>query len=187
MYRIHLNDIPPEGREFRYTPKSGELNNDLNDVLGANNYDIQFTLKPLGGAYEIRGQLKAKGELTCSTCGWDLPWPVQKDFHEFLIEEAREDKYQTHAHGSESLDLSRDEDGYAFYKGNHFDVGAYFHELLALAEPAYPKCGITDCEHRKAAEAKLNEIHKQADGFEEQKSPFSVLKSLYLGSNRGSN
>jgi uncharacterized metal-binding protein YceD (DUF177 family) len=178
MFRIHLRDIPTEGRRFIYDRKTGELNADLADVLGDSDYDVDFFMKPLDGAYEIKGRIKTKATVTCSACGWDLPWPLDKAFHEFLVEEnTAQDSHG--AHGSESLNLDSADEGYATFRGDHFDIGSYLHEMVALAEPTYPDCGDTQCERLNEVKGVLNRVNSQAQAFEKSgASPFSVLEQL---------
>lgn len=179
MFRLNLKEIPQEGREYHFTKSSGELTDELKDLLGDTAFEIQFSLKPLGGAYEIQGKIRTQLPSLCSACGWDLPFKLEKPFHEFLVEE-RPDLKGTHAsHGSDSLNLDSEDESYGTYKNDQFSVGEYFHEMIAVAEPSYLTCGDKDCSHLKQAKEILSRVQSEARSFDEKvESPFAVLKKL---------
>ena len=56
--KIRLSEIPDEGRSYLFDRKSAELNADLEDILGTQDYVIDMFVKPIGNAYEMRGSLK---------------------------------------------------------------------------------------------------------------------------------
>ena len=181
MYRLNLRDIPPEGRSYHFTHVTGEITADLKDLLGLEPFEVNFTIKPLGGAYEIDGNLKTQAPLQCSACGWDLPWKVEKKFHEFLVEAGPDQKSTHSVHGSESLNLDSADEGYATYQGDHFAVGEYFHEMIALAEPSYPTCGDNKCPNLSHVKEVMNQLQDEVKKFEQNESPFAVLQKLKPG------
>lgn len=178
MFLIRLHDIPAEGREYRYSRATGELDQDLQDLLGTSEYETQFRITPVGGAYEIRGTWKSESQLVCSTCGWDLPWLLQKSFHGYLTEQTAAQRGDQGVHGSESMDLGETNEGYGTFRGDTFDAGQYFREFVALSEPSYPTCEDPVCPRKSETEARLRELAQQAEKEFHPTSPFAVLEKI---------
>ena len=56
--KIRLTEIPNDGRSYTFDRESGELNEQLSDLVGKNAYHVNFTISPIGNAYEMRGGFK---------------------------------------------------------------------------------------------------------------------------------
>jgi uncharacterized metal-binding protein YceD (DUF177 family) len=61
-----------------------------------------------------------------------------------------------------------------------FDAGEFIHELVAISEPLYPKCGDPDCEHLEEATAKRAELEAEFARSDKTESPFAALKGVQL-------
>ncbi len=178
--KIRLNEIPEEGRHFSFTRETGELNAALKDVLAKAPYKIEVTIRPLGNAYEMEGKVVSSMEEICSLCGWDLNLPLNKTFREILIEEPEVDRETHHVHGSGSVDFTNEVNASSTYKDGLFDAGEFIHELVAISEPLYPKCGDPDCEHLEEATAKRAELAAEFARADKAESPFAALKDVQL-------
>lgn len=185
--KIRLNEIPAEGRSYTFDRKSAELDSDLNDLIGKHDYFVDFTILPIGNAYEMRGKFKTTLTKLCSKCGDEFELPLQKAIHEILMEE-QEDIRKTHSvHGNQSVDFENPETvSMTPIRGNILDPGAFTHEAIGLAEPLYPMCGPNEtCLHAEEVEKVLTQLEiewEQAEKKRKGHPAFSVLKAIDLKS-----
>lgn len=183
--KINLSEIPAEGRNFDFSRETGEFNQVLADLIQDRPYDVAFTIKPIGNAYELRGTFKTRIPELCSRCGWDLELPLHQNFNEILMRDEPEYRKAHSVHGNQSIDFLAQGPDVTYYQGEVFDAGAFVHEAIALSEPFYPSCGLEDCEHLEEAENKRKEIEAEYRRVEAEKAghpAFSVLEKLKLGS-----
>lgn len=182
--KINLSDIPEEGKSFVCTPKTGELNAILKDLIGNTSFHSEFFIRPLNSRdFEMTGFIRTELPEECSRCGIDFNLKVAPHFKAILIPRQSDDrtgKYAKVNHISEAL-----EEGplAAEYDGMVFDMGEYLHEAVAIAAPFNPAgpedekgdctvCGIT--------------VKGRSFGYDEQmpvekpESPFAVLKNIKL-------
>ncbi len=182
--KINLTEIPAEGRKFDFSRETGELNEALADLIQDRAYDVAFTIKPIGNAFELKGQFKTRLPEVCSRCGWDLELPMEQKFNEILMKDEPEYRKAHSVHGNQSVDFLAQGPDVTYYQGETFDAGNFIHEAIALSEPFYPSCGVEDCEHLEEAKRKQQELRAEFERAEEKKGghpAFSVLESLKLG------
>lgn len=179
--KINLAEIPEEGRDFHYDRETGELNEILEDLVHREKYSIDFTIRPMGNAYELRGKLQTRLPDVCSKCGDEMSSPIDHKFHEILLEE-QEDYRKSHSvHGNQSVDFLAQTPSVSHYQGNIFEAGEFLHEEVALAGPLYPVCGMQKC----VREAEIDNLQKQLEeNFKAAtkdigESPFAVLKDFH--------
>ena len=183
---IRLSEIPAEGRSYEYDRESGELNEILSDLIEDHPYKVDLFIKPIGNAYEMRGEIKAGVTEICSTCGWDFEANLGRKVNEILFEEQEEHRKGHSVHGNRSVDFLGEGPSMTAYKGDVFNAADYVHEVIALAEPFYPTCGengqckrqdeVAEIRRKLDAEFALAEEQAKAVG----NPAFSVLKNLDL-------
>lgn len=182
--QINLKEIPPEGEEFTYSAKSGELTSTLKELIGTNEYEVQFKVMPMGNTFDLRGTIKSSMNLECSLCAIDFKFPVNVKLHELIVinkpmAKGDQQTRANHAHEWESQGPD-----YIILESSDFDVAAYIHEMVALAEPTRP-LGKADCD---VACDNLTEEVKRAwktPGSDEamaKANPFKVLEKIKLKS-----
>jgi uncharacterized protein len=180
---INLKEIPPEGKTYICTQKTKELTESLKDLVGANEYQAEFSIRPLqAGTYELIGFIKTQIPEDCSRCALDFTQPIHERFSELLLptmDQPRNSKYSKVNHVS---DLNSQGPEVTEYKGHHFNAGEYIHGVIGLAVPFNPappvdKQGSCTLCKKSLSELKLNYTDP---GFEEPQSPFTVLKNLKL-------
>jgi uncharacterized protein len=178
--RINLNEIPTDGRVYEYSRSTGELNSTLDDLLAKNPYDVELFIKPMGNAFEMKGQLTSRKSALCSKCGFDIVLPLSQSVKEILIEEPKEEYRKDQAvHGNGAIDFLADAPGVTHYQSPFFNIGDYVHEAFALAEPFYPECGVNDCKNLKEVAAKLRELELSFEAGQKVGHPaFSILEKL---------
>lgn len=176
---INLKEVPQEGESFRFNRKTGELNRALNDILGNNDYEIEFTITPLGEAYELKGKFKAQMDLICSRCAFEFDRWISENFHELLVvskELPRTGHLGKTNHSTEGL-----QEGPFFneLRSSTFSISKFVHEIIALAEPIQP-LGKESCDDSCENFIKAQkEGWLKAEGLEERaEGPFSVLQQL---------
>lgn len=176
--QIKLSEIPEEGKVFSYSQASGELNLGLKDLISENDYQVQFTIKPIGNVYEVHGDLKTSFPRICSKCGWDIEIPVKGKISELLISKSQEEKGDTQS--KSGFVGENDATAVTYISGGVLDTENMIHEILALRDPAYPSCEKDDCEHLKEAQNRIQELQKQSDEAIQSvnANPFSSLKGI---------
>lgn len=183
---IHLNEIPDEGKNFILTNKTGELNQVLKDILGKEDYYVEFTIRPLGQGFELKGIGKSKIPEQCSRCGLDMQLGLKTQFNELLMPKMQLDrtsKYAKSNHVSDNDHLNEGDMAVTEYEGNSFDVGALVHGAFAILIPA---CPVPETDEKDQCTVCGVNINTTQFGYDEklpeenQKNPFAVLKGIKL-------
>ena len=183
--KIRLSEVPSEGRQYTFSRKTAELNESLNDLVGDHDYNVDFYIKPIGSAYELRGQFNTTLNEICSKCGTEFELPVRRAVSEILMEEQEEYRKQETAGGNQSVDFLSDGPSMITVRGNIFDAGEFVHEAIALAEPSYPTCGPNDeCLNFDEISQVIERLEAESN-LENEKKPvghpaFSALEGLKL-------
>lgn len=181
--KIRLVEIPQEGRSYTYDRAHGELDDDLNDLIGSRDYSVDMMIKPIGNAYEVHGKLKTSLGQICSVCGYDFEQPIERKISEILFEEDDEYRKKHSIHGNQAIDYENEGPSATPYRNGIFDAGSFVHELVALSDNLYPVCG--QGQNKCVREDEAREILRQVEAdfalSEEKKpNPFNVLKGLDL-------
>lgn len=186
--KLKLNEIPHEGLEYVLTNKTAELNADLKDLVGSNDYEIQFFIKPLNHRdFELKGTLKAHTVETCSLCGDTFNFPVKAKLHEILLPATPLDKMDKQARSNHFSELDQDGPSVTEYENDQIDLGEFSHQAIALNVPYSPKPEMKengDCS--VCLKVQMNTPFKYEDDmtkFEAEKkkeNPFNVLKNVKL-------
>lgn len=180
---IKLSEIPHEGKEWHLTRKSGELNENLKDLLASEDYEVQFTIRPLTQeTFELKGQVRTSLPQDCARCGIDFKFPLKAKLNELLIPEQTQDRTAKYSRANHLSDLEENEVSATEYKGSHFNAGEFIHEAIAFNSPfqAYPpETEKGDCS------LCLKKVHGvsfsyEDSGFHEPVSPFASLKGLKI-------
>ena len=178
--KINLSEIPEEGRTWNLDRTTGELNDLLTDLIEQRNYKVDFTIKPLGNVYELRGSIQTATPELCSRCGWDIEIPLKTKFNEILMHDEEEYRKAHSVHGNQAVDFLNEGPGVTYYQGESFNAGEFIHEAIAFAMPFYPSCGVEDCEHLEEVREKRAELEqefKKADEVIAGHPGFSILKN----------
>jgi len=182
---IVLKELPPEGREYDYSRESGELTDDLKELIDDNDYSIRLTVRPIGNAYDLQGELKTSLDLQCSLCAIDFKYPVTQKFHEVLVIETPLDKGDQHTKANHSSEWDPSQPEGIYLEAPVLNVGDFVHEIVAIAEPMRPlgRPGCEEaCENRKDGVQRdwLSVDPKDAKSIRNQ--PFAILEKMKLKS-----
>ena len=179
--KIHLKEIPDEGENFSFSRSTGELNKTLEDILGQGDYEIQFSITPVGEAYELKGHFTAEMDLVCSRCAFDFNSKLEEDFHEILViseELPRNGHMGRTNHSSEGF--LQEGPFFNELRSPYFSISNFTHEIMALSEPLNPtgkeNCD-ENCENYQKALAE-GWLKKEESATDSRKSPFDVLEQL---------
>lgn len=183
--QILLKELPPEGREYEYSRESGELTDDLKELIDDNDYSIRLTVRPIGNAYDLQGELKTSLDLQCSLCAIDFKFPVNQKFHEVLVIETPLDKGDQHTKANHSSEWDPNQPEGIYLESPILNVGEFVHEMVAIAEPMRPlgRPGCEEaCENRKDGVQRdwLSLDAKDSKSIRNQ--PFAVLEKMKLKS-----
>lgn len=190
--KIRLNEVPAEGREYTFSRKTAELNEALQDLVGDHDYDVEFFIKPIGNAFELRGRFQTTLNEVCSKCGTEFELGVNRAISEILIEDRNEYRKQETAGGNQSVDFLSDGPSMIPIRGNVFDAGDFVHEAIALAEPSYPTCGPKDeCLNFDEISQVIERLEAESN-LENEKKPvghpaFSALEGLKVTKSNSKN
>lgn len=179
---VQLEDLPPEGQEYRYDQGHPEMKNCLVDLLGDNEFNIQLHIQPGVGVFLMTGTLKTRLNLACYRCAVDFQFPIDEKINEILVLEEERPRASHSARVNHSSELDSEAPAMTSISSPHFHLGQFVHELVALAEPMQPKakenCG-EDCENLQEAFAngwlvKTGEVSEAPLNL--QANPFARLK-----------
>lgn len=183
---VHLNDLPEEGREYVYNQDSGELTSSISDLIGDNPYKIHIHIRPVGNAFELKGQLETQLDLACSRCALEFKYSVKTPLSELLlvVDELPRTGRQAQVNHVTELDSSAPD--YVTLPSDSFDVADFVHEIIAISEPSQP-LGKPDCDDNCE---NLLELYRQGwlqpPGDQKPEpttnSPFAGLKDIKLNS-----
>ena len=180
---INLNEIPAEGKSFRWNSKTAELNEILSDLLDGSDYSAEFIIRPLSteGTFEMQGFIRTVVPEQCSRCGLDFKLNLDELFKEILIPEQNLPRNGKFAKPNHVSDQTNDTLSAVEYQGNQFNMGEYLHEVVGLAIPFSPAPEISANGDCVACKISLkNQSFNYDEDFEKPESPFSALKNIKL-------
>jgi uncharacterized protein len=180
---IRLHELGKDGRSFSFTEETEELESSLADYLQGQSFIIEFFLRPLSSkTFEMKGHFVTKVPSVCSKCSEDFMIPVDTSFHEILVQPQPEDRTGKYA----KTPLASDEtlSSYEYSPDLTFNAGEYFHELLGITLPSYPKHSESEKEiclqalHELGVD--IEDPEAEVELGEKPSSPFNVLQNLKL-------
>ncbi len=180
---INLLEIPAEGKLYICNQNTGDLNADLQDLIGKTPYQTEFTIRPLqAGTFELTGFIKTSLAEDCSRCGIDFDLAVDQKIKELLIPEQQLERTSKFAKANHVSDMHNEGPSVYEYQGHHFNAGEYFHEVIALAEPYTPAPACTSDGNCSLCKKPVSDekFSYEDPGFEEPTSPFASLKNIKL-------
>lgn len=185
--QISLLDLPADGKTFHFDRETAELNPVLQSLLDSEtDYAADFTLRPLGNAYELSGTLATELKIPCSLCGIDLKHPVRERLYEILVlgEALPRDGHEAKVNHVTEL---ADQASAMVLEDEVFNLAEYIREILVLASPTRLTKG-EDCDLGICPEVQqllkngaLLLDDPQTTGAAKHR-PFGVLQNLKLKS-----
>lgn len=182
---ILLKEVPDEGRTYEYSHESAELTETLKELIDDNLYFVTLTVRPIGNAFEVKGELRTQMKLQCSLCAIDFDFPVSEKFHDVLVINDALSKGDQTVKTNHSSEWDWSQPDGIYLEASLFDVAEYIHEVVALAEPIRPLGG-KNCE--EYCENRRESVQREwlSIGANDTKSvhnhPFSVLGKVKLKS-----
>lgn len=185
--QISLKELAPEGREFDFTQESGELNAVLKDLIGNNPYDIHLKITPTGNSFDLKGHIRTAMDLQCSVCADEFKSKIRLNLHELIVITQAFGKGDQHTKANHAHEWESKGPDYILLETDHFSVGEYAHEAIALAEPIRPLCAPDQpggCAHadQRIDRPWLSYGEEEKPGTEIRANPFQVLEKIKLKS-----
>lgn len=180
---IKLSEIPTEGKDWLLNRQTGELNDFLKDLIGTEDYEAKFSIRPLThNTFEVKGLVTTSLPEDCSRCGIDFKFPLKASIKEILIPEQDQDRTAKYSKANHFSDLEENEMSVTEYQGQHFNAAEFIHETIAFNSPFQalpPENEKGDCSLclKKVRGVTFNYEDK---GFHEPESPFASLKGLKI-------
>jgi uncharacterized protein len=133
-------------------------------------------------AYELSGSIKTHLPEACSRCGLDFEFPIEATFKEILMPENKDPRNSHYSKPNHFSDLGTESFSVVDYRGHHFELGEYLHEVIALQEPytPAPPVGKDDNCSLCLLNVKTHNFSYTESLPEEKASPFAALKGLKL-------
>ncbi|MFN9069026.1 MAG: DUF177 domain-containing protein, partial [Bdellovibrionales bacterium] len=130
--KIRLFELPPDGESYFWDRKSGELNTALEDLIGKQDYTVQFTLRPVNSRdFLMMGSIKTQAPETCSLCAMDFNLPIKCQINEILIPhqpQGRNSQYARVNHVSDANDQGPQ--SFEYDPSGELDMASYVHEMI---------------------------------------------------------
>jgi uncharacterized protein len=182
--KLKLNEIPDEGREYIYTKETGELNEDLRDLIENNQYHVQFFIKPLNHKdFVMNGTVTTKTKEICSLCGETFHFPTKAKINEIIIPKTTDKDHEKQSRANHISEQDENAPSVSEYKGEVFEIGDFVHEAVALSIPFNPKPELTekgDCSVCLKSLLSSPFVYDENISIVEKINPFSALKDLKL-------
>lgn len=184
MAKIKLSEVPEEGRSYTYDKNTGELNQDLKDLIDNNNYQTEFFIKPLNHRdYSLRGFVQTATKETCSLCGETFNFAVKTQLNEVLIPKTELQISEKQSRSNHISENESDQITVYEYKNDVLEIGELIHEAIAISIPFNPKPPENengDCSVCLSTIFKGQFSYDESVGSFQNQNPFSALKDLKL-------
>ena len=187
-YKIKLSEVPEDGREYIFNQATGELSEDLKDLIGNEKYDATVFIKPLNHKdFSVVGRIKTATKEDCSLCGETFSLKADLEVNEILIPHnprtnERVEKSEKQVRSNHMSELNESSVGVIEYNAEEFEVGTCLRQIVALSIPYKPMPQATkegDCVVcLKSQLTAFNYDEKMGEDL--KKNPFEVLKALKL-------
>lgn len=182
--KLKLNEIPENGLEYIYTQKTGELNEDIRDLIENNNYHVQLFIKPLNNDdFAMNGHVTTKTKEICSLCGDTFHFPTTAKINEILIPKSVGKDHEKQSKANHISEHDEHAPSVSEYKGEVFDIGEFIHEAIALSVPFNPKPEQTEdgnCLFCLKTVPTSSFIYDEDISISQKINPFLSLKDLKL-------
>lgn len=179
--KIPLSHITPEGVSVSSVKQASDFSV-LKEMLAAGEVsdfsvlEIEVTLTERKGYYDVTGKVAGRVGLTCSRCLESFSHPLHQ---RFKLRFSQEIPMDLDPDEDANLELTADQMGLLFFKGDELDLGDAVQEQVILALPLKPLCSAACKGLCPKCGADLN-LGPCGCGGNGGGSPFDVLKSLKL-------
>jgi uncharacterized protein len=178
--KLAISEIPDSGLDFNLSNISGELNDELTDILGENpKYDVTLSVDRQQDMVNISGRFDAHVHSPCSRCAEEVDLKVHKNFVATYLLNETGIKGGALPEEFNEEDASFDVD---FLKGPELDLGEVVHEQMGLEIPLQPLCS-DQCKglcFQCGENLNIGSCQCKTIEIKEKPSPFEVLRNIKL-------
>lgn len=181
MMKIQIQHIPSEGTTLAYSKAAREFPV-LQSLMEEGScrfqspLSIELALVPERELFKVTGLIDVDVQLECSRCLTEIESRLS---HRFTLRFSREIPQDLHGGDTQEVELTADQIGLIFFRGDEIDFKDTVQEQVVLALPYKPLCHEACKGLCPNCGVDLN-IEKCACASERSGSPFDVLKSLDL-------
>jgi uncharacterized protein len=181
--KIEIQHIPSVGAElsFRKPAKEFSVLKEMMDTAECGPFapiDVRLIARVEGDLIVVEGVLTTAVELACSRCVETFEYPIQR---RFTLRFSREIPEELSGGGEEETELTAEQIGLIYFRGETIDLKDAIQEQVVMALPFKPLCS-EECKGLcPRCGANLN-VETCGCAGTDVSSPFAVLKNFKLPS-----
>ncbi len=172
--RIDLQNIDDDGKSFHSNDLREDLKGSFKDLIGDNDFKIDFEIRPLGNTFQVLGSMETHYSDVCSLCAEDIQVTLQTRINEILVIEEKRPRNSQVSQSQQNFDPMNP--AATYLNEPYLEADEFLHEIMAAAFQNFPSCADKEaCEERQSLikEKLLNQQNLGHPGFE-------ALKDLKL-------
>ena len=173
---IDLKTIEEEGKEYRFTEKSEELEGFFTDLVEDHSFQVSVDIRPLGNSFQIHGEVQSGYKDICSKCGYEVEVPLYNKINEILTIEEKRPRHSQSVHGQNSVQFDESGPSVTYINDFEFNLGEFLHEIIAAGMEQYPKCSNEKKCKEQQYEVKPDDSIQKTQGH----PGFASLKNIKL-------
>jgi len=177
--KIEIQHIPSAGAELSFRKPAREFSvlKAMTDNAECGPFapiEIRLIARVEGDLIVVEGDLTTSVELACSRCVETFEYPVQR---RFTLRYSREIPEELSGAGEEEIELTADQIGLIYFRGETIDLKEAIQEQVVMALPFKPLCS-EECKGLcPRCGANLN-VETCGCAGTDVSSPFAVLKNF---------
>jgi len=173
--RIDLQNIDDDGKSFHSNDLSEDLKGSFKDLIGDNDFKIDFEIRPLGNTFQVLGKMETHYPEVCSLCAEEISVPLQTPINEILVIEEKRPRNTQVSQSQQNFDPMNP--AATYLNEPYLEADEFLHEIMAAAIQSFPSCIDKEaCEDRQAI-IKEKMAAQQSLGH----PGFEALKGIKLG------
>ena len=183
--KIHIQHVPTEGITLAYSREAREFPvlkalMEGGDCRFRGPLSIELTVVPERELFKVSGGVELDVQLQCSRCLAEIESRLSR---RFTLRFSKEIPQDLHGSDSQDMELTADQIGLIFFKGDEIDFKDSVQEQVVMALPYKPLCHEACKGLCPRCGVDLNVENCTCSG-ERSGSPFAVLQNLDLRSQK---
>ena len=183
--KIHIQHVPTEGTTLAYSKGAREFPvlkalMEEGDCRFRGPLSIELTVVPERELFKVSGVVEVDVQLQCSRCLAEIDSRLSR---RFILRFSKEIPQDLHGSDPQEMELTADQIGLIYFKGDEIDFKDSVQEQVVMALPYKPLCHETCKGLCPRCGVDLN-VEACACSGERSGSPFAVLQNLDLRSQK---
>lgn len=172
--RIDLQNIDDDGKSFHCKDLSEDLKGSFKDLIGDNDFKIDFEIRPLGNTFQVLGQMETRYSDVCSLCAEDIQVPLQARINEILVIEEKRPRNAQVSQSQQNFDPTNP--AATYLNEPYLEADEFLHEIMAAAFHNFPSCVDKEACEERQIQLKEKIANQQSLGH----PGFEALKGIKL-------